>query len=155
MILIVGYGNPRRGDDGAGIYAVRRLAGMDLPGVETRTVHQLQTEILEDAVRFDAVILVDAAEGGGDVTLNPVQVSGKPSLASSHHLGPELLVRLGQILYGKNLSLFICAIPGENFAMTEELSARTREAADRAVGMIAEFIRLRRPGSPSGEEGKK
>jgi hydrogenase maturation protease len=62
-VLIVGYGNPLRGDDGLGWHAAEALRAA-LPEAEILAVHQLTPELAEDASRAELVIFLDAAETG-------------------------------------------------------------------------------------------
>jgi len=65
-VLVVGYGNPLRGDDGAGFNAAWLLS-LDprLQGADVLIRQQLTPELAEDVARADLVVLIDAAVGGG------------------------------------------------------------------------------------------
>ena len=67
-VLVIGYGNTLRSDDGVGWVAAAlladdpRLAGdLSRAGVEVRAVHQLTPELALDFSRASLVILIDAA----------------------------------------------------------------------------------------------
>jgi hydrogenase maturation protease len=103
-VLVAGIGNIFLGDDGFGVEAVRRLAGIAVPeGVHVadfgiRGVH-LAYEILDGC--YDHVILVDAmshggepgsialliADGGGDVTLDAHDMHPAAVLAFLRSIG--------------------------------------------------------------------
>jgi hypothetical protein len=63
-ILLIGYGNELRGDDGVGPYVAREIDRRDLPGVRTFALHQLAPELAEEIAGADGVIFVDAEECG-------------------------------------------------------------------------------------------
>ena len=59
-ILLFGYGNPGRGDDGLGPELVSRIAQTDLAGVECQNDMQLQVEHVTDLQGCDRVMFIDA-----------------------------------------------------------------------------------------------
>lgn len=61
--LIIGYGNPLRGDDGLGWHVAQRLAAV-LPQHRARieVCHQLTPELAEPISRADLVIFIDAED---------------------------------------------------------------------------------------------
>ena len=64
-VLIVGYGNPLRSDDGIGWHAARLLAtDPRLDGARVLARHQLAPELAADVSRASLVVLVDAAAKG-------------------------------------------------------------------------------------------
>lgn len=63
-ILIIGIGNPSRGDDALGPLAIERLEALDLAGVELLTDFQLQVEYALDLAGRRRVIFVDASVSG-------------------------------------------------------------------------------------------
>ena len=81
-VLVVGYGNPLRSDDGIGWHAARLLATdprLDRARVLTR--HQLAPELAEDVSRASLVVLVDAAAEGDRVqVMGPGQRRVLPGL---------------------------------------------------------------------------
>ncbi len=60
LVLVIGYGNELRGDDGIGPHVVSELAALELPGVLTRIVHQLLPELAAELADTCLVIFVDA-----------------------------------------------------------------------------------------------
>ena len=140
MILIIGYGNPIRGDDGVGHYIADILKGKNIPGAEIITAHQLHVELLETAVLFDKVILVDASQTSRDVGFGRIQASFDPFLNSSHHLTPGMFVRLAQTIYFKDIEVYLCSVRGENFDMGSTLSPRVMSRSKKAVKLICSFL---------------
>ena len=137
MILVIGYGNSLRSDDGAGVFVAEKLAQENIPGIKVMTAHQLHVELLEEAIQCEKVILVDAGDQEGGVLLRKVAPSGQTPIASSHHLGPELFYGLAQKIYNKKLDLYVCSIKGENFEMGDKLSSSTLLRAKKALNLIA------------------
>ena len=131
-LLVIGYGNSLRGDDGAGPEAARRL---EARGIEALAVHQLTPELAERIAAVRTVIFLDA-----DSTLSPGEISVRRlhEVASSleHHASPAALVRLAHDVYGALPDAWLVAIGGSNFELGEGLS----EAAERAVARATEAV---------------
>ena len=84
-IVIVGYGNPLRSDDGLGWRVAEELSRrLSPPEVEVIVRHQLTPELADDVRNADAVFFIDAARVGqpGEVTCTPVTL--QPGTVSSH-----------------------------------------------------------------------
>lgn len=98
-LLVLGWGNPSRGDDALGPLFVERLMqhvqdALPPGSVECLTDFQLQIEHALDLVGRERVLLVDAS-----VDLNAPFVVSKPRAArdasfSTHALGPEALMQV-------------------------------------------------------------
>jgi len=120
-VLIVGFGNPLRGDDGLGYAAAERL----LPGdedVEVMAVHQLTPELAEPVSRAALVIFIDARRDGmpGEVRQEEVLPLAPP--AFWHHVSPGILLGAAQAIYGHHPEAVLFSITGEEFGCREELS---------------------------------
>ena len=62
--LIIGYGNPLRGDDGVGWEVASRLAAtIPEEAAHIMTVHQLTPELAESVSEAELVIFIDASDG--------------------------------------------------------------------------------------------
>jgi len=73
LVLVIGNGNPSRGDDAIGPLAIERLEGLSLPEIELLTNFQLQVEYALDLVGREEVIFTDASVSGpGLFSFEPV-----------------------------------------------------------------------------------
>jgi hydrogenase maturation protease len=131
-LLIIGLGNPWRGDDGAGP-AVARALGED-PGV---VVQEGEPIGLIDAWAGAAeVIVVDAVSSGaapGTIhRLDPVAERLPAELArgSTHAFGLADTLELARALGRLPPRLVVYGIEGERFDAGEALSAPVRAAVD-------------------------
>jgi hydrogenase maturation protease len=62
-ILIIGYGNPLKSDDGLGWHAAQELSReLTPPGVKVIRAHQLTPELAEEASTAELVLFIDARE---------------------------------------------------------------------------------------------
>jgi hydrogenase maturation protease len=139
--LIIGYGNPLRGDDGLGWHAARRLRERIAdPDVGILALHQLTPELADDLSRADLAIFIDAACEGepGSVCRRRVEPSSGEA-AFTHHATPEALLSAARALFGRapDAVLFTAAVE------SVELSERLTPAAERALErIVAEVIGL-------------
>ncbi|MFN2105726.1 MAG: hydrogenase maturation protease [Candidatus Promineifilaceae bacterium] len=133
MILILGYGNPMRGDDALGQIAVEFLAERfgEHDGVHVRAVHQLTPDLSEMLAGYESAVLIDArhAAPAGQVFVEEVRAAERlPSGAFSHYVTPGELLLLADALYGKRPCVYLAGITATEFEVGEPLSAAVREA---------------------------
>ena len=119
--LIIGYGNPLRGDDGVGWAVVDAL--QDVDGITAVSTHQLLPEFIDLIVAADHVIFVDAAVYGkpGDICVEGISPS-TVGMASSHAMEPVVLLAYADELYGRCPPAHLITITGQDFGYTETLS---------------------------------
>lgn len=135
-VLVIGFGNPLRGDDGLGWVAAERLLGHE-EALEVLAVHQLTPELAEPVSRADLVIFIDARQDGtpGEVSLEAVLP--EPPAAFWHHVTPGILLGSAQTLYGRSPEAVLFSITGEEFGYREGLSpvveAALPELLDRVL----------------------
>jgi hydrogenase maturation protease len=94
--LLIGVGNPGRGDDGAGRAVARRLAARDDCVFEVRECSGEATSLMDAWSGFEEVVLVDACRGAG------------PS-GSVHRIGPEDVDRVARLQHASTHSLGVAA----------------------------------------------
>ena len=142
-VLVLGYGNVSRCDDGVGWFVAEELQKCSLPGVEVQTVHQLDIDLAETIQDFDVVIFVDAAVLQTPHAVTRTDVT--PDLQSNaivHSLRPSDLLGLAISLFGRSPRGLLVSIRGCNFDFGMKLSAPTEEAARIVVGEITELAGL-------------
>jgi hydrogenase maturation protease len=136
--LVLGYGNPSRGDDGVGWHVVRDLQARHLSTVELMTAHQLDLEFAEIVSGFDAVYFVDAAvaDSSEAVACTEIRPRVRPH-TTTHHLLPGDVLALCACLYGAEPRGVLYSIRGETFEFTDDISPAASEAARRVADEIA------------------
>ena len=116
-ILLIGYGNTARGDDGLGPALVRALAARRLPGVTVRCAHQLAVEDCADLGGYDIVVFCDASIRGAEPYF--FRATAQPRAAepgvSSHHVDPDPVAALARTLYGSASRCFVLGVRGYAF----------------------------------------
>jgi hydrogenase maturation protease len=150
-VLVVGYGNPLRGDDGIGWHAAGLLAtDRRLDGARVLTHHQLTPELAEDISRASLVVLVDAAADGDPGSVS-VRTVGPPPAARttwSHHLDPQTLAGLAQALYGRVPPIVLVSVAAGSFADGDGLSSALERALPEVVEAVARVVTERRQQRP-------
>ena len=142
-VLIIGWGNPLRGDDGLGWHAATRLAEDGrLAGATVLRRHQLTPELAQDVAAANRVVLVDAGvERGppGTVTVTPVEPerAGRAGPPLSHHLDPGALAALSQRLYGRVPPMLLVRVAAASFEAGEGLSPALEAALPTVLATVA------------------
>lgn len=132
-LLIIGWGNTLRGDDGFGWAAAERLREA-LPDAEVLTVHQLTPELMEAISRARRVVFIDAGTEGeaGVLTCSEVRASTSAE-AFTHQASPAGLLAGSLALYGYVPEAVLYSVKGESFEFGEELSAGVGKALEELV----------------------
>ena len=136
-ILIYGYGNPGRQDDGLGIALAERIADWVLENritsVEVDTNYQLNIEDAATIAEKDLVVFIDASEEDiEDFCLRQVDGSTKISF-TTHAASPGYIVRLCRELFQTEPLVLQLHIKGYEWAFQEGLSERARKNLDQAL----------------------
>lgn len=143
-VLILGYGNTLRGDDGLGLLAAERLMGMDLPaGVRVMAAHQLTLELAEELANAGVVIFLDARAGSPpgqieQVTLEPAR--GEPG-PLEHHVEPGVLLAAAEAIYGAAPRAFLLTVRSDAFEPGAPLSAAGAASLPRLAEQAARLAR--------------
>jgi len=160
---VLGLGNPILTDDGVGIYVVRALAGqLDQPDVEVAEASLGGLRLLDMAVGYDRLILVDAIQDGGwpgqIYRLGPNDLRPSLHAASSHDLSLPAALELGRRL-GLTLpddeAITIVAVEVEDvMTFGEVCTPQVQAAIPQALQMVLEVLSDRFPneGSAGQEE---
>lgn len=137
-LLVIGYGNPGRGDDGLGPEFARRLAAAPPPGVRVEIDYQLTVDHALAVAEVGRVLFVDATTGpAAPCTLRRLSPDHRAAL-DSHSLSPEAVLALAEILYGRHPEGSVLAIAGECFG---EVSEGLSPLAERNLGLGLEMFR--------------
>ena len=144
-VLIVGYGNPLRSDDGFGWHAARLLAADPrLAGARVLTLHQLTPELATDIASASLVVLVDASvvDGApGSVAVRSIQPRQDSPLSWSHHLDPAALAGLAHALYDHVPPIVLISVAGAAFADGDWLSPALQRALPEVVDRVARVVK--------------
>lgn len=140
-VLIIGYGNRLRSDDGLGPRAGEELSASLLAAeAEILVTHQLTPELAERISHVEAVLFIDAAHTGprGEIRCRELQPYGTLSLFA-HQLTPEALMSLCCQLYGACPRGIEISFRGECFEVGEKLSAEVELALPHLIEFTKDF----------------
>ena len=141
--VVIGVGNPYRGDDGLGLAVAERVRGRLPAGVEVVECEQEPTRLLDAWDGADVAIVVDACASGAPAgTVHRFDVSGgrlpeHTFRSSTHAFGVGDAVELARALGRLPARVVVYGVEGEGFAAGAALSAPVGAAVE-AVGAAIE-----------------
>jgi hydrogenase maturation protease len=150
-ILLYGYGNPGRGDDGLGPALVEAVAALDLPGTAVDANYQLAVEDAAEIGAYATVVFADAAlDGPAPFCFSRIDDStieragwrvGYLAGWTSHSVFPGQVVALAHQLFGSQVGAYILGIRGYDFGeLNEGLSAGATANLARAIAFVREAL---------------
>lgn len=152
-ILLIGIGNPGRGDDGLGPALVERLAGAppeSIPegaivalsgGAAAMWKYQLNIEDAALIAEQDRVVFADASAAPvpGAAALEPLSPAGSIAF-TSHELAPASVLALGQDLFGRLPEAWLLAMAGSSWELGQGLSDSARAALDAGEALLRAWL---------------
>jgi hydrogenase maturation protease len=123
--LIIGYGNPLRGDDGVGWEIASRLAAIIPNGAaQIITVHQLVPELAEPVSEAELVVFIDASQSGDPGTWRCDEVKRRvlPGDLLGHHFDACDLLACSRALFGASPRAFVVSLAAESFEFQDKLT---------------------------------
>lgn len=143
-VLVIGYGNPGRLDDGLGPALAARLEELALPGITVDSDYQLSVEDAANVAEHEAVIFVDA-----HVSCEPPfefrRVLPVTAVSfSSHSVQPEALLGLAHDLFAAPTQGYALGIRGFEFnEFGERLSPMARDGLEAALEFLVPLLTSR------------
>jgi hydrogenase maturation protease len=140
-ILVIGYGNPGRQDDGLGPAAAAEIDRLARPGVLVHDNYQLVLEDAADVAEADVVWFIDAARAGPE-PFEIRRLSPATSSAFTSHLAkPETILAIAERYYGRSPEAWLLGIRGYEFDnFHERLTERAKDNLRQAVTHIGRII---------------
>jgi hydrogenase maturation protease len=136
-VLLIGYGNPAREDDGIGPAVAEIVDKLHIPGLTVESGYQLDVEDAADIAEHDMVVFVDACVNcEGPYTFTEIEPSLDISF-SSHSVEPEILMGMAKQLFKAGTRGYALGIHGYSFEMFKE--EMTERAVDN-MGKAVEFL---------------
>jgi hydrogenase maturation protease len=138
-VLLIGYGNPGRLDDGLGPALVEKLAELDLPGLELDSDYQLAVEDAAELGKYDVVVFADA-----DVSAEPpirverIYPGASGAEFTSHSLGPKNVLALARDLFSAEPEAYELGIRGYEF---NEFGQRLSDGALENLSAAVAYVR--------------
>lgn len=140
-ILVYGYGNPGRLDDGLGPAFAEEIERLGLEGVTVDSNYQLSVEDSAQIAMYQAVVFADAdLSCPGSFRFRRVVPKAHVSF-SSHSISAEALMALAEELMSSRAEAFMLGIRGYEFnRFGEGLSSGARKNLQTALAWIRKAI---------------
>jgi hydrogenase maturation protease len=136
QLLVIGYGNELRRDDGVGAKVANAVAEWNLPGVQAIACHQLTPELTDAMASAAHVVFVDAAVGaGGSVQCREIEPDENAQVMT-HATNPASLLALARQAFGRCPPASWLTIPIQDVDFGEELSPLARDGFNVALEKI-------------------
>ncbi len=139
-VLVIGYGNDLRCDDGVGRWVADQIAALELPNVEVRSIMQLTPELALEIVDRRLVVFVDASVGAATVSIRAVEPEPDATVMT-HHGDPASLLAFGSMLGAAPERTMLVSIPapdlGIGYGLSPRAAAAARDALDRILTPVA------------------
>lgn len=141
-ILLIGFGNPAREDDGIGPAVAGEIEKLEIEGLSVDSDYQLTIEDAAFVAEHDSVVFVDASvEGGEPFTFSRLSPKRSDSF-SSHSVTPEAVMGLAHDLFNAKTEGYLLGVKGYSFDMfTEKITPRARENKRKAVEFLVSMLR--------------
>jgi len=159
QLLLLGYGNPDREDDGVAWHILRALTtrlGLSAPdsyedefpehaAIEFAFYLQLTPEMAEDVSAYDQVCFVDAHTGNIPEPVRLIDVQSEFQASPfTHHLTAQSLVSMCETIYGKKPDAALLSVLGHRFLFSRQLSEETARLVPEAVELIWDWMKDRK-----------
>jgi hydrogenase maturation protease len=143
-VLVIGYGNPGRLDDGLGPRAAAAVARWDLDGVTVDSDYQLQVEDAERLARYDVVVFLDADVACADpCEFRRLEPAVEASF-STHSVAPGALLSMAQDMFGARTRAYTLGIRGHEFnEFGERLSDQASANLEASLRFLERILRER------------
>jgi hydrogenase maturation protease len=140
-ILLFGYGNPGRQDDGLGNAFVEDLEEwlkkQDFPNIEVDSNYQLNIEDADTISRKDIVIFIDASvEEIEDFLLTRVEASDSKIEFTLHAVSAAFILDLCHKLYNRYPETYLLHIKGYEWELREGLTGPASRNLEAALDFI-------------------
>lgn len=141
-LIIIGYGNPGRCDDGLGPGFAEVVRALRLPNVAVESNYQLNIEDAETISRFDTAVFADSSITGAEPFAFE-RIRPKHSIEfTTHSVGAEAVIAMAHDWFDSTVMGFSLAIRGYRFdEFGETLSERARLNLMEAVEFMRSSVR--------------
>lgn len=158
-LLILGYGNPDREDDGVAWHILRVLTtklGLSAPAsyedefpesaqIDFAFHLQLTPEMAEDIAGYEYVCFIDAHTGNIPEPIRLITVESEfQNSPFTHHLTPQSLISMCETIYKKRPDAALLSVLGHRFLFSRELSEETAQLVPQAVELVWEWMNTRK-----------
>ena len=140
-LLVIGYGNPLRSDDGLGWIIAKKLAKRIGKSATVLTVHQLTPELAVAISEADLVIFIDACYDGapGSWQCETIRGALAPSQTYAHHLTPATLLIYARAVLNAEPAALLVSVAGASFEYGQKVSPSVAAIVPEIVSTVYEW----------------
>ncbi|MEI6970177.1 MAG: hydrogenase maturation protease [bacterium] len=140
-VLVIGYGNPGRLDDGLGPALAEAIQRRGIPGVTVDSDYQLTVEDAAVAAGHDVVVFADASVSGIEPFSFERVLPGAEMSFSTHHVEPQAVMTMVRELFHAATRGFALGIRGYEFnEFGERLSGSARRNMEAAAVFLEKIV---------------
>jgi len=141
-VVLVGIGNPMRGDDGVGVTIIQRLEEMGLIGVMLLNAETVPEAFIGKVESYEPthVLLLDAANFGGR--------PGETKLIDSEHIGGQAIsthslplnISISYIEKSLGITVLLLGVQPKTVTFGEEMTPELVEASKRIAETLHRIL---------------
>lgn len=136
QLLVIGYGNTLRSDDGVGPRVAEAVDALGLPGVSTLICQQLSPEHADPISQAERVVFVDAAvDAPAEVQFRELE-PGETTQLMAHAADPRTMLALARDVFGHAPRAWWLTIPALDLSFGEKLSPHAERGMSEAVERV-------------------
>ena len=143
-LLVYGFGNPGRQDDGAGVVLVEEVEAWarcgDRPWLTFDSNYQLNAEDALTAAGHDIVVFVDASRDQAEGVLFRAIGPSRAVTFSTHAMTPESVLALCRDLYGARPAAHLLTVRGYEWEPNDPMSAAALVNLAAACRCLTPFL---------------
>jgi hydrogenase maturation protease len=139
-LLVIGYGNTLRHDDGVGPRIAEAIEELGLPGVRTLVSQQLSPEHAEPVARARRVIFVDAAVDQAEDVVFRKLVPGETTQLMAHAADPRTMLALARDVFGHAPEAWWLTIRAVKLGFGTDFSPEAEAGCQKSVSVIKKLV---------------
>jgi len=140
-LLVIGYGNRMRGDDGAGPRVAEAVAALNYPGVRALACPLLTPELADPISKAGVALFVDAAvDAPREVRLRKLEPADTAQIMA-HAADPRTVLALARDVFGHAPEAWWLTIPAVSLDFGESLSPEAQQGFAIALEKIEALCR--------------
>lgn len=148
-ILLIGFGNPARADDGLGPALAEAIEAKNISGVTVDADYQLTIEDSAHVAEHNIVIFADASINGAEpFSFETIEAKEYDSF-SSHSVEPAQVLALAENLFNSKAAGYILGIRGYEFDDFGSLiSEKAKANLEKAVDFVEKLLKTKNFNKP-------
>jgi hydrogenase maturation protease len=138
-LLVIGYGNTLRRDDGVGPRVAEVVAELALPSVRTLACPLLTPELAEAVSQARVVVFVDAAVDAPREVQKRALAAAENSQVMAHAASPATILALARDVFGHAPQAWLITVPVEDLGIGDEFSPLAQCGFETAVMHVRQW----------------